>query len=49
MLWLAHASTPHGRLTLDDGAVTAVLERGVSLLPAGIHSVEGEFSAGDAV
>ncbi len=49
MLWLAHASTPHGRLTLDDGAVTAVLERGVSLLPAGVTSVEGEFSAGDAV
>ena len=49
MLWLAHASTPHGRLILDDGAVTAVLERGVSLLPAGVTSVEGEFSAGDAV
>jgi glutamate 5-kinase len=29
--------------------VTAVLERGVSLLPAGVTSVEGEFSAGDAV
>ena len=49
LLWLAHASTPHGRLIVDDGAVTALLERGVSLLPAGVTSVEGEFSAGDAV
>ncbi len=49
MLWLAHASTPHGRLIVDDGAVTALLERGVSLLPAGVAAVEGEFSAGDAV
>jgi glutamate 5-kinase len=47
--WLAHASTPHGRLVVDDGAVRALIERGVSLLPAGVTSVEGEFSAGDAV
>lgn len=49
LLWLAHASTPNGRLTVDAGAVTALIERGVSLLPAGVTSVEGEFSAGDAV
>lgn len=49
MLWLAHASTPHGRLVVDAGAVTALVERGVSLLPAGVTGVEGEFSAGDAV
>ena len=49
MLWLAHASTPRGRLILDAGAVTAILERGVSLLPAGVTAVEGEFIAGDAV
>ena len=49
LLWLAHASTPRGRLILDDGAVTAVLERGVSLLPAGVTSVEGAFIAGDTV
>ncbi len=49
LLWLEHASTPQGRLTLDDGAATAVLERGVSLLPAGVTSVTGEFSAGDTV
>ncbi|MFE6662690.1 glutamate 5-kinase [Streptomyces sp. NPDC057697] len=49
LLWLAHASTPQGSLTLDDGAVRAVVERHSSLLPAGIASVEGEFTAGDPV
>ncbi|MCX4848069.1 glutamate 5-kinase [Streptomyces sp. NBC_00893] len=49
LLWLAHASTPQGSLTLDDGAVRAVVERHSSLLPAGISSVEGEFTAGDPV
>ncbi|MEU0626717.1 glutamate 5-kinase [Streptomyces sp. NPDC005989] len=49
LLWLAHASTPQGSLTLDDGAVQAVVERHSSLLPAGIASVEGEFTAGDPV
>ena len=49
LLWLAHATTPQGKLVLDAGAVTAILERGVSLLPAGVTAVEGEFIAGDAV
>ena len=48
-LWLAHASTPAGRLLLDDGAVRAVVERGSSLLPAGVTEVQGEFTAGDPV
>ena len=48
-LWLAHASTPEGRLLLDDGAVRAVVERGSSLLPAGVTQVQGEFAAGDPV
>ncbi|MFI2633308.1 glutamate 5-kinase [Streptomyces collinus] len=49
LLWLQHASTPQGALTLDDGAVQAVVDRRKSLLPAGIAAVEGEFSAGDPV
>lgn len=49
LLWLAHASTPQGSLTLDDGAVRAVVQGRKSLLPAGIAGVEGEFSAGDPV
>ena len=49
LLWLAHAARPTGRLVLDDGAVAAVVERRMSLLPAGITRVEGRFSAGDPV
>jgi glutamate 5-kinase len=49
LLWLAHASTPRGQLVLDDGAVRAVVERRLSLLPAGITAVRGEFVAGDPV
>ncbi|MGY5044686.1 glutamate 5-kinase [Streptomyces sp. 900105755] len=49
LLWLQHASTPQGSLTLDDGAVRAVVEGRKSLLPAGIAAVQGEFSAGDPV
>ncbi|CAB5239290.1 unannotated protein [freshwater metagenome] len=49
LLWLAHATTPRGRLILDAGAEKAIIERGASLLPAGVTAVEGEFDAGDAV
>ncbi len=49
LLWLAHASTPRGRLVLDDGAVAAVVDRRLSLLPAGVTAVEGDFAAGDPV
>jgi glutamate 5-kinase len=49
LLWLAHAATPHGALTLDRGAVVAVIDRRASLLPAGITAVDGAFVAGDPV
>jgi glutamate 5-kinase len=49
LLWLAHAATPRGRLILDPGAVTAITERGFSLLPAGVLSCEGDFSSGDTI
>jgi glutamate 5-kinase len=49
LLWLAYATAPMGRLRLDPGAVTAVVDRRLSLLPAGIVSVEGDFNAGDPV
>lgn len=48
-LWLAHAASSAGRLTLDAGAVSAITERGASLLPAGITSVDGGFLSGDPV
>jgi glutamate 5-kinase len=49
LLWLGHASTPRGVLRLDDGAVAAVVQRRMSLLPAGVTAVEGDFVAGDPV
>jgi glutamate 5-kinase len=49
LFWLAHATEPRGRLHLDPGAVRAVVQRGASLLPAGITAVDGQFSAGDPV
>jgi len=49
LLWLAHATTPRGRLVLDPGAVAAVVDRRLSLLPAGITAVTGSFEAGDPV
>jgi glutamate 5-kinase len=48
-LWLAHATTGHGSLLLDAGAVEAVVRRRKSLLPAGVTGVRGEFAAGDPV
>jgi glutamate 5-kinase len=49
LFWLRHATTPRGRLVLDPGAITAVVQRRASLLPAGITAVTGEFDAGDPV
>jgi len=49
LLWLRHASDAQGALTLDAGAVRAVVDRKASLLPAGITAVDGQFSAGDPV
>jgi glutamate 5-kinase len=48
-LWLAHASEVRGKIHLDEGATVAIIERGSSLLPAGVTHVEGTFLRGDAV
>jgi glutamate 5-kinase len=47
--WLRHAADVRGRLDLDRGATTAVLDRRRSLLAAGIRGVSGDFVAGDVV
>ncbi|MGX7827426.1 glutamate 5-kinase [Actinokineospora sp. 24-640] len=47
--WLAYAADAAGALTLDDGAVAAVVGRRRSLLAAGITAVSGDFQAGDVV
>jgi len=49
LLWLAHASQTKGAVRVDAGAVRALIERGASLLAAGVTEVSGEFSAGDPV
>lgn len=48
-LWIAYAQKPAGAIVVDEGARAAMLERGTSLLPAGIVAVRGQFKAGDAV
>jgi glutamate 5-kinase len=46
--WIAGTLNPVGKLIIDDGALKA-LQRGKSLLPAGVAGVDGEFQKGDAV
>ena len=47
--WIAFGRSARGTLRIDDGARAALLERGKSLLPAGVTAVEGNFESGDAV
>jgi glutamate 5-kinase len=47
--WIGFNLRPQGTVVLDDGAVSAILRRGKSLLPSGILEVEGEFNVGAAV
>jgi glutamate 5-kinase len=46
--WIGGTLEPRGEIVLDAGAVRA-LKSGKSLLPAGVTSVSGQFSRGDAV
>ncbi len=48
-LWIAFGQPSEGRVTIDRGAVTALLQRGASLLPVGVVAVEGTFDRGSAV
>ena len=47
--WLRYAAEAAGSLTLDEGAVRAVVRQRRSLLPAGITAVSGRFHGGDVV
>lgn len=47
--WLAFASKPAGRITVDAGARKALAEGGRSLLPSGVKALAGSFEAGAVV
>ncbi len=47
--WVRYAAETTGALTLDAGAVRAVVRQRKSLLPAGITAVSGRFHGGDVV
>jgi glutamate 5-kinase len=47
--WIAFTLRPQGAIVLDRGAVTAVRERGKSVLAIGVLGVRGDFRAGDSV
>jgi glutamate 5-kinase len=47
--WIAHTLRAKGSLSLDPGAVEAVVVRNRSLLPTGIVGIEGNFGRGDPV
>ena len=47
--WLADHLQLRGKVTLDAGAVKALLHGGKSLLPIGVIAVSGEFERGDAI
>ena len=44
--WLANHLRGNGELVLDDGACTALVNQGVSLLAVGVRECRGEFSRG---
>ena len=48
-LWLALSGSVCGKVTIDKGAVRAIRERGSSLLPVGVMSLEGTFEEGSVV
>jgi glutamate 5-kinase len=47
--WLAWSVKPKGEIGVDDGAKSAILEKNKSLLPGGVRTVAGSWSAGEVV
>ena len=47
--WISYFHRAQGTVVVDDGARTAILESGRSLLPVGVKEVQGEFNAGAMV
>ena len=47
--WIAYTIKPKGKISIDDGAIHALKDKGKSLLASGIASVEGSFQKGDII
>jgi len=47
--WIAYTLKPKGAVSIDEGAATAIVDHGKSLLPSGIVGVEGDFQKGAPV
>ncbi len=47
--WIGLTARPKGRIRVDTGAVSALVNKGGSLLAIGIVEIEGEFEKGDVV
>lgn len=47
--WIAFFNRAQGAVIVDEGARTAIAEKGRSLLPAGVRAVEGKFDIGAVV
>ncbi|TAJ22435.1 MAG: glutamate 5-kinase [Nitrospirae bacterium] len=47
--WIAFTLRAKGHVTVDDGAMEALVRRGKSLLASGVLTVSGTFDSGDAV
>jgi len=45
--WIGLTARPAGTVSIDDGAVSALLKRGKSLLATGITQITGRFEPGD--
>lgn len=47
--WMADHLQMRGAVVVDAGAATKLLDEGKSLLPIGVHEVQGEFHRGDVI
>lgn len=47
--WLAYTLHPVGGIIVDQGAKTALMDKGKSLLPSGVRACEGHFLQGDPI
>lgn len=47
--WIGYSLKPQGLIVIDEGAASAIINKGKSLLPGGIIGVEGEFTEGAPV